>query len=63
MANLDTQIALQHKIPVTNSFIVAQDHSHWENSILSILLSFGINNIPNGNFDTKMPYKSVKRFK
>jgi hypothetical protein len=56
MANLDTQIALQHKIPVTNSFIVAQDHSHWENSILSILLSFGINNKPNGNFDTKMPY-------
>ena len=63
MANLDTQIALQHKIPVTNSFIVAQDHSHWENSILSILLSFGINNISNGLFGTKMPNKSVKRFK
>jgi hypothetical protein len=27
------------------------------------LLSFGINNKPNGNFDTKMPFKLVKRLK
>jgi hypothetical protein len=45
------------------TFIEAQDNSHWENSILSILLSFGINNKPNGNFDTKMPFKLVKRLK